>query len=103
MARNLDARCRQCRREGEKLFLKAEKCFTDKCAIERRKCGKFKQSGNSATVEEARPPDHILMEGHDQASAAVVGAQFQQLGIGWQAVHAAATSAVAQCRHCLVL
>ena len=36
MARNLDARCRQCRREGEKLFLKAEKCFTDKCAIERR-------------------------------------------------------------------
>ena len=36
MARNLDARCRQCRREGEKLFLKGEKCFTDKCAIERR-------------------------------------------------------------------
>ncbi len=36
MARNLDARCRQCRREGEKLFLKAEKCFTDKCAVERR-------------------------------------------------------------------
>src|ERR1041384_5630818 len=33
VARNLDARCRQCRREGEKLFLKAEKCFTDKCAI----------------------------------------------------------------------
>ena len=36
MARNLEARCRQCRREGEKLFLKGEKCFTDKCAIERR-------------------------------------------------------------------
>jgi small subunit ribosomal protein S4 len=36
VARNLDARCRQCRREGEKLFLKGEKCFTDKCAIERR-------------------------------------------------------------------
>ena len=36
MARNLDAKCRQCRREGEKLFLKGEKCFTDKCAIERR-------------------------------------------------------------------
>ncbi len=36
MARNLDAKCRQCRREGEKLFLKAEKCFTDKCAVERR-------------------------------------------------------------------
>lgn len=36
MARNLDAKCRQCRREGEKLFLKGEKCFTDKCAFERR-------------------------------------------------------------------
>lgn len=36
MARNLDAKCRQCRREGEKLFLKGEKCFTEKCAIERR-------------------------------------------------------------------
>jgi len=36
MARNLEPKCRQCRREGEKLFLKGEKCFTDKCAIERR-------------------------------------------------------------------
>jgi len=36
VARNLDAKCRQCRREGEKLFLKGDKCFTDKCAIERR-------------------------------------------------------------------
>ncbi len=36
MARNLDPKCRQCRREGEKLFLKAEKCFSDKCAIEKR-------------------------------------------------------------------
>ena len=35
MARNLDPKCRQCRREGEKLFLKGEKCFTDKCAIEK--------------------------------------------------------------------
>ncbi len=36
MARNLDPKCRQCRREGEKLFLKGDKCFTDKCAVERR-------------------------------------------------------------------
>jgi small subunit ribosomal protein S4 len=36
MARNLDPKCRQCRRENEKLFLKGEKCFTDKCALERR-------------------------------------------------------------------
>jgi small subunit ribosomal protein S4 len=36
VARYLDAKCRQCRREGEKLFLKGEKCFTDKCPVERR-------------------------------------------------------------------
>lgn len=36
MARNLEPKCKQCRREGEKLFLKGEKCFSDKCAIERR-------------------------------------------------------------------
>ncbi len=36
MARNLAPKCKQCRREGEKLFLKGVKCFTDKCAIERR-------------------------------------------------------------------
>lgn len=36
MARSLEPKCRLCRREGEKLYLKAEKCFTDKCAIERR-------------------------------------------------------------------
>ena len=31
-----DARCRLCRREGIKLFLKGDRCFSDKCAIERR-------------------------------------------------------------------
>jgi len=36
MARNTDSVCRLCRREGIKLFLKGERCFTDKCAIERR-------------------------------------------------------------------
>lgn len=36
LAKNIEPKCRQCRREGEKLFLKGEKCFTDKCAIERR-------------------------------------------------------------------
>lgn len=36
MARYKDAVCRLCRREGTKLFLKGQKCFTDKCAIEKR-------------------------------------------------------------------
>jgi small subunit ribosomal protein S4 len=36
VARNLDPKCRQCRREGEKLFLKGERCLTDRCSFERR-------------------------------------------------------------------
>jgi small subunit ribosomal protein S4 len=36
VARNLGPVCRLCRREGLKLFLKGERCYTDKCAIERR-------------------------------------------------------------------
>lgn len=36
MARLLDPKCRQCRREGCKLFLKGEKCTTKKCPIERK-------------------------------------------------------------------
>lgn len=37
MARYRDALCRLCRRESEKLFLKGDRCYTDKCAVERRK------------------------------------------------------------------
>ena len=36
MARYTGAVCRQCRREGQKLFLKGERCYTDKCGISRR-------------------------------------------------------------------
>jgi small subunit ribosomal protein S4 len=37
MARYTDPSCRQCRRIGEKLFLKGERCYTPRCAVERRK------------------------------------------------------------------
>ncbi|WP_217125739.1 30S ribosomal protein S4 [Hydrogenophilus thiooxidans] len=47
MARNRDPKCRQCRREGEKLFLKGEKCFTDKCAFERRSYAPGQHGQNS--------------------------------------------------------
>ena len=36
MARYNDAVCRLCRREGQKLFLKGDRCYTDKCAVTRR-------------------------------------------------------------------
>lgn len=37
MARYTGAACKLCRREGQKLFLKGERCYTGKCALERRK------------------------------------------------------------------
>ena len=36
MASDTGAQCKQCRREGQKLFLKGERCLTDKCGVERR-------------------------------------------------------------------
>ena len=36
MARYTDAVCRLCRREGQKLFLKGDRCYTDKCAMNNR-------------------------------------------------------------------
>ena len=36
MARYTDAVCRQCRREGQKLFLKGDRCYTEKCAMNNR-------------------------------------------------------------------
>ncbi|MBI5329901.1 MAG: 30S ribosomal protein S4 [Betaproteobacteria bacterium] len=52
MARNLDPKCRQCRREGEKLFLKGEKCLTDKCAIERRNQAPGQHGAKQARVSD---------------------------------------------------
>ena len=36
MARYKDEQCRRCRREGQKLFLKGERCYSDKCSVSRR-------------------------------------------------------------------
>ena len=36
MSRYTDANCRICRREGVKLFLKGDRCFSDKCGVDRR-------------------------------------------------------------------
>ena len=37
MARYTDEQCRICRREGQKLFLKGTRCYTEKCAMSRPK------------------------------------------------------------------
>ena len=50
MARYTDSVCRQCRREGEKLFLKGDRCYSAKCAIIKRNTppGQHGQQGFSA-------------------------------------------------------
>ena len=74
MARNLDPKCKQCRRAGEKLFLKGERCFTPKCAVVRRnyppgihgiKGGKKKLSeyGFQLREKQKAKKEYGLMEG----------------------------------------
>lgn len=50
MARYTDAKCRLCRRQGEKLFLKGERCFTAKCAIDRRNYAPGQHGQNRSKV-----------------------------------------------------
>jgi small subunit ribosomal protein S4 len=52
MARYIDPVCRQCRRIGEKLFLKGERCYTPRCAIERHR----RPPGDTST-RRRRPSD----------------------------------------------
>jgi small subunit ribosomal protein S4 len=73
MARNLDAKCRQCRREGEKLFLKGEKCFTDKCPVERRSYAPG-QHGQ----KQSRPSDYGIQLRQKQKVRRIYGMLEQQ-------------------------
>lgn len=67
MARNLKSRCAQCRREGEKLFLKGERCYMAKCAVVRRAYppgmhgpkGKSRLTGYGTQLREKQKAKHI--------------------------------------------
>ena len=90
MARDRSPKCKQCRREGMKLFLKGERCLTEKCAIERRSYppgehgrGRIKQSrvpAPAAREAEGAPVlrpareavPHVLREG-DRGSSGITG------------------------------
>lgn len=51
MAKNLNPKCKQCRRAGEKLFLKGDRCNTQKCGVVRRGDPKAAKGGNRKTSE----------------------------------------------------
>ena len=53
MARYKDEQCRICRREGQKLFLKGSRCYTDKCSVTRRNYAPG-QHGQKRTKTNAR-------------------------------------------------
>ena len=56
MARNTDAVCRLCRRVGEKLFLKGDRCYSPKCGVERRR----RPPGDQGNRRSRRPTDWAL-------------------------------------------
>ena len=56
MSRYREAKCKICRREGEKLFLKGERCFTEKCAFDRRSYPPG-QHGRGAQYRRSRESD----------------------------------------------
>ena len=72
MARNLDPKCKQCRRAGERLFLKGERCSTPKCAIVKRNYppgfhgpkGSKRQSGYGLQLNEKQKAkrQYLLLE-----------------------------------------
>ena len=71
MARYTGADCRLCRREGAKLFLKGDRCYTDKCAMERRayapgEAGRKRVKENEylhAAAREAEDQAHLRRSG----------------------------------------
>src|SRR6201986_2652262 len=63
MARDTSPQCQQCRRGGQKLFLRGERCFTDKCGVERRSYppgehgrGRLRQSEYRLQLREKQRP-----------------------------------------------
>src|SRR4051812_31640085 len=54
MARDTGAQCKQCRREGQKLFLKGERCLTDKGGGERRSSPRGEHGGGRKKQSESR-------------------------------------------------
>ncbi len=75
MARYLDAKCRLCRREGEKLHLKGGKCYSDKCPIERRP---YAPGMHGQSRRGPRPSDYGVQLREKQKVKRIYGLQEKQ-------------------------
>jgi small subunit ribosomal protein S4 len=75
MSKNLGPVCRLCRREGEKLYLKGERCFTPKCAIDRRPFppGQHGKTGSRGGNRSGRESVYLLQLRAKQRARRVYG------------------------------
>ena len=75
MSKNLGPVCRICRREGEKLYLKVERCFTPKCAIDRRSFppGQHGRTGSRGGNRSGRESDYLRQLRAKQRARRVYG------------------------------
>jgi small subunit ribosomal protein S4 len=80
MAKYLGPVCRLCRREGEKLFLKGERCFTPKCAFERRSFapGQHGKTGSRSRSATGRVSDFALQLRAKQKARRIYGTMERQ-------------------------
>src|SRR6187431_918180 len=75
MSKNLGPVCKLCRREGEKLYLKGERCFTPKCAIDRRSFppGQHGRTGSRGGNRSGRESDYLRQLRAKQRARRVYG------------------------------
>jgi small subunit ribosomal protein S4 len=75
MSKYLGPVCRLCRREGEKLYLKGERCFTPKCAIDRRNFppGQHGKTGSRGGNRSGRESDYLRQLRAKQRARRVYG------------------------------
>lgn len=75
MSKNIGPVCRLCRREGEKLYLKGERCFTPKCAIDRRPFppGQHGKTGSRGGNRSGRESDYLRQLRAKQRARRVYG------------------------------
>jgi len=72
MARHTGPVCKQCRREGEKLFLKGERCLTAKCALDRRSYAPG-MHGRESQFRRRRPSEYALQLREKQKARRIYG------------------------------
>jgi small subunit ribosomal protein S4 len=75
MSKNISPVCKLCRREGDKLYLKGERCFTPKCAFERRSFapGQHGRTGGRSNTGTGRESDYLRQLRAKQRARRVYG------------------------------